>query len=136
MRWKTAIRKIFTLHPRLPSASWRATASVRQEEIRRERVAGVYLYLHIDPAIGQSQLQRRQERIAARQPREGERVGVDDEVIIQVLQTLIRHPGSLPEDVVRTLREHSPPIVLEQVVDIFTRYDLADVGKKGGAMNC
>ena len=110
--------------------------AVRHEEIRREQVAGFYLYLHSDPAIGQSQLQRRQERIAARQSREGERVGVDDEVIIQVLLTLIRHPGSRPADVVRTLRGHSPPIVLEQVVHIFTRYDLADVGKKGGAMNC
>jgi len=38
--------------------------------------------------------------------------------------------------VVRTLRGHSPPIVLEQVVRIFARYDLGDVGKKGGAMNC
>jgi len=110
--------------------------AVRHDEIRRERVAGFYLYLHGDPAIGQIQLQRRQERIAARQPEGGERVGVDDDVIIQVLLTLIRHPGSGPADVVRTLRGHSPPIVLEQVVHIFTRYELEGVGKKGGPTNC
>jgi len=109
--------------------------AVRHEEVRRERVEGFYLYLHIDPAIGQRQWQRRQERIAAQQPRDEERVCVDDEVIIQVLLTLIRHPGSRPAEVVRALRGHCPPIELEQVVDIFTRYDLEDVGQKGGPMN-
>ncbi len=110
--------------------------AVRHDEICRERVAGFYLYLHCDPAIGKSQLQRRQERIAACQRRDDEPVGVDDAVIIQVLLALIRHPGSEPAAVVRILRGHSPPIVLEQVVHIFARYDLEDVGKKGGAMNC
>jgi hypothetical protein len=38
--------------------------------------------------------------------------------------------------VVRTLRGHSPPIVLDQVVEVFARYDLEDVGKKGGATSC
>ena len=110
--------------------------AVRHDEIRRERVAGFYLYLHSDPAIGQIQLQRRQARIAAQQFSAEGRVRVDDAVIIQVLLTLIRHPGSGPADVVRTLRGHSPPIILEQVVHIFARYDLEDVGKKGGATNC
>ena len=110
--------------------------AVRQEEIRREPVAGFYLYLHRDPSIGQRQLQRRQERIAARASRDESGGGVDDEVIIQVLLTLIRHPGSRPADVVRLLRGHSPPIRLEQVVEIFARYELEEVGKKGGPMNC
>lgn len=109
--------------------------AVRQDEIRRAQVAGFYLYLHRDPAIGQSQLQRRQERIAARQSQDEQQVSVDDEVVIQVLLTLIRHPGSRPADVVRALRGHSPPILLEQVVEIFTRYELEEVGKKGGPMN-
>jgi len=110
--------------------------AVRHAEIRRERVAGYYLYLHFDPAIGQVQLQRRQERIEACQRRDSEPVGVDDAIIIQVLLALIRHPGSGPADVVRNLRGHSPPIVLEQVAEIFARYDLEDVGKKGGATSC
>ena len=110
--------------------------AVRHDEIRRERVAGFYLYLHYDPALGKIQLQRRQERIEACERRDDEPIGVDDAVIIQILLSLIRHPGSAPADVVRTLRGHSPPIILEQVVRIFARYDLEDVGKKGGAMNC
>ena len=110
--------------------------AVRHDEICREQVTGFYLYLHCDPVIGKSQLQRRQERIDACQQKDGEPVGVDDAVIIQVLLALIRHPGSGPADVVRTLRGHSPPIVLKQVVEIFARYDLEDVGKKGGPMNC
>ena len=110
--------------------------AVRHDEICREQVAGFYLYLHCDPAIGKSQRQRRQERIEASQRRDGGPVGVDDAVIIQVLLALIRHPGSGPADVVRTLRGHSPPIVLDQVVEVFARYHLEDVGKKGGAMNC
>jgi hypothetical protein len=110
--------------------------AVRHDEIRRERVAGFFLYLNYDPALGKIQLQRRQERIEACQRRDDEAVGFDDAVIIQVLLSLIRHPGSAPADVVRTLRGHSPPIVLAQVARIFARYDLEDVGKKGGAMNC
>jgi hypothetical protein len=110
--------------------------AVRREEIRRERVAGFFLYLHSDPAIGQSQLQRRRERIVARQSRDEAGAGVDDEVIIQVLLSLIRHPGSRPADVVRALRGHSPPILLEQVVEIFARYELEEIDQKGGPMNC
>lgn len=110
--------------------------AVRKEAIRRETVSGLYLYIHIDPAIGDAQLQRRQERIAARQSGETAIVRLDDSVIIQVLLTLIRHPGSRPADVVRALRGHSPPIGLDQIVEIFTRYDLDDIGKKGGSSNC
>ena len=110
--------------------------AVRQEEIAREAVGGFYLYVHFDPGIGKSQLQRRRERIAEQTSGKTKIVRLDDAVIIQVLLTLIRHPGSRTGDVVRALRGHSPPIGLEQVVEIFTRYDLDDVGKKGGSTNC
>lgn len=109
--------------------------AVRQEAIRRETLSGFYLYVHIDPAIGEIQLERRRERMAARPSGETAMVRVDDAVIIPVLLTLICHPGSRPGDVVRTLRGHSPPISREQVVAIFTRYELDDIGKKGGATN-
>ena len=62
--------------------------AVRQEEIRREPVAGFYLYLHRDPSLGERQLQRRQERVAAAQPSAEAVSGVDDEIIIQVLLSL------------------------------------------------
>ncbi len=107
--------------------------AVRQDEIRREAVGGFYLYVHIDPAIGEIQLQRCRERMVARQSGEAVIVRLDDSVIIQVLLTLIRHPGSRAGDVVRALRGHSPPIGMEQVVAIFSRYDLDDIGKKGGS---
>jgi hypothetical protein len=110
--------------------------AVRQKAIRREAVSGLYLYASIDPAIGEIQLQRRRERIGARQSGETQIVRVDESVIIQVLLTLIRHPGSRPGDVARILRGHSPPIGLDQVAEIFTRYELNDVGKKGGSTNC
>jgi hypothetical protein len=77
-------------------------------------------------------LQRRQERVAAAGLSAEAGGGVDDEVIIQVLLTLIRHPGSCPADVVRILRGHSPPILLDQVIEIFAHYQLEEVGKKGG----
>ncbi len=110
--------------------------AVRQKEIGRQTVGGFYLYVHIDPAIGKRQLQRRRERIAEQPSAKTGIVQLNDSVIIQVLLTLIRHPGSRPGDVVRFLRGHSPPIVLEQVVEIFTRYDLDDSGKKGGSTSC
>ena len=110
--------------------------AVRHDELRRARVAGFYLYLHRDPAIGERQLQRRQERIDARQSREEEPVPLEDEVIILVLLTLIRHPGCGPAEVVRILRGHSPPIALDQVVQVFARYDLDNAGQKGGATTC
>jgi hypothetical protein len=109
--------------------------AVRQGEMRRDSIGGLYLYVHIDPSIGEVQLQRRRERIAAGPPGEMAIVRLNDSAIIQVLLNLIRHPGSRPADVVRALRGHSPPIGLDQVVDVFTRYDLDDPGKKGGSMN-
>ncbi len=110
--------------------------AVRHEEIRREKVDGLYLYLHSAPAIGEHQLQHRQDRIVAQQSREGEVVEPEAAVIIQILLMLIGHPGSRPADVVRFLRGHSPPISMKQVVCIFARYDLESVGKKGGSTIC
>lgn len=106
--------------------------AVRHEEIRREKVGGFYLYLHADSTIGESQLQRRRQRIAAQQTTEAVTTP-EDSVIIQVLLMLIRHPGSQPADVVRLLRGHSPPVPMESVVSIFARYDLESIEKKGGS---
>ena len=54
---------------------------------------------------------------------------LDDAVVIQVLLTLVRHPGSGPAQVVRRLRGHATPITSQQVHAVFTRFDL---GEKGG----
>ena len=52
----------------------------------------------------------------------------DDQIIIQVLLSLIRHPGSSPAEVVRRLRGDSPPIRLAQVVEVF--YPIRSAGHR------
>ena len=104
---------------------------VRGGEVSREQVEAVYEYLHREAAIREEQLVRRREQVGTREP-DVDVVGdtrLDDAVVIRVLLTLIRHPGSGPTQVVRRLRGHSPPISSQQVHAVFTRYDL---GEKGG----
>lgn len=104
--------------------------AVRHKVIRREKVAGFYLYLHIDPRVGDMQLQRRLDFITSQESAGTDLL--DDSTIIQVLLTLLHHPGSRPGEVVRHLRGHAPPITMLQVVAIFARYDLEEIGEKGG----
>jgi hypothetical protein len=54
-------------------------------------------------------------------------------VVIEVLLVLIRHLGATPSDVLRVLRGRSPPVGIEQVRAVFSRYDL---GEKGGSSSC
>ncbi len=104
----------------------------RRGEIERERLAQLYVYLHRDAAIRKLQIQRRETLLNAG---ESARLGTDipDEIVIQVLLTLLHHPGAKVAEVVRYLRGHSPPISLAQVDAVFARYDLASIGKKGGS---
>jgi len=104
---------------------------VRRQDVTREQVEAVYLYLHPEAALRDEQLERRRELLAARPPgTEGPgELAVEDSVVIQVLLTLVRHPGSGPAQVARHLRGHVPPITPAQVRAVFTRYDL---GEKGG----
>lgn len=105
---------------------------LRRGEIERERLAQLYVYLHRDAAIREAQIQRRGALLNA-----GETLGVatvvSGEIIIQVLLTLLHHPGANTVEVVRYLRGHSPPIRMEQVDSVFARYDLESIGKKGGS---
>ena len=59
-----------------------------------------------------------------------------DAVIIAVLLTLLRHPGSKAADVVRHLHGHLPPITMGPVRAVFDRYDLDNIGQKGGSSTC
>ena len=101
-------------------------ALLTERKIERERLEGIYHYLHAEPEIRKTQLQRRIEHITAAKE---SKVEIDDTVVIRVLLVLIRHPGSKPADVVRHLRGYSPPIILKQVHAVFTRYA---IGEKGG----
>jgi len=71
----------------------------------------------------------------AAEPKRGEDVTIGDPVIIQILLTLLHHPGAKAAGVVRYLRGHSPPITMAEVRIVFTRYELDSIGKKGGASN-
>lgn len=103
-------------------------------EVERERVTEVYVYLHSETAVREGQLQARKERVAARKAEGADgSVEVSAEVVIQVLLTLIRHPGSGPGTVARRLRGHAPPIRLDEVEAVFTRHEL---GEKGGSSIC
>ncbi len=108
--------------------------AVRQGEIQREMIDWFYLYLHADPSIGQTQRQARSACLDAHHAREAaDAVAVDSAVIIAVLLVLLRHGGAAPAQVVRHLHGHSPPISLAQVTEVFARYALEELGKKGGA---
>ena len=97
--------------------------------IGREEIGGHYLYVHTDPQLRASQLKSRQELLAAQRFE----LQVTDSVVIQVLLVLIRYPGSRVGDVARRLKGHSPPITLQHVRVVFDRYDLDEVGEKGGS---
>ncbi len=104
-------------------------------KLHREKVHGFYVYLHPDPIIRGVQLNRRQERAFFDVSAQVGEPEIGDPVIIQVLLTLLHHPGAKAADVVRYLRGHSPPITMAEVRIVFARYGLDSIGKKGGVSN-
>jgi len=111
--------------------------TVRQGKTTREKVNGFYVYLHTDPAVRTAQLARRREKmVRSERAKKNSASAIDDEVIIGILLTLLRHPGATEADTLRYLRGHSPPVTMAEVRMIFARYELANLGKKGGATNC
>ncbi len=99
----------------------------KKREVERKRLEGIYHYFHTKPEIGNIQLNNRIELVDAEKK---SKIKIDDVTIIRVLLVLIRHPGSLPDQIIRHLRGYSPPIVLKQVEEVFSRYA---IGEKGGA---
>lgn len=102
---------------------------VHHKQLARCKVAGQFIYLHPDSKILMEQLTKRRELF---EQRRFEIKEVTDAVVIQVLLILIRHPGSRTGDVARRLKGHSPPITIQHVRVVFDRYDLDNVGEKGG----
>lgn len=102
------------------------TDLLRKAEVGRERVADVFVYLHVDSEVREGQLRRRHEHMEAAAQAAAE---VSDEVVIEVLLQLIRRPGLRAVDVARRLRRRSPPITFTQVEATFSRFEL---GQKGG----
>jgi len=103
---------------------------LRHGEVERERLVQVFVYLHIEPEVRAQQLERRRELIASAQvPSVGGEVAVSEETVIEVLLTLIRHPGADAGEVARRLRARSPPISAAEGRAVCARYEL---GEKGG----
>lgn len=109
-------------------------AAVRGRHIQRERLHGVFVYLSADTSVADRQ--RAERRLRVRQGRSARIIAVDLTVVIEVLLALLRHPASSPAQLARRLRGHSPPIRLPQITAVFTRFDLAQVVKKGGPADC
>jgi hypothetical protein len=106
-------------------------------EVAREQVADLFVYLHTHQRVRAVQLVRRGEQVASGKTVVADRqLEVDDGAVIQILLVLLRHPGSKAADVVRRLRGHLPPITFEQVRAVLYRYDLEDLGGKGGPSIC
>ena len=105
---------------------------LRRGEVERERLAQLYVYLHRDADLRAGQIRCRGALLSAGRTVRIE-TGVADEIVIQVLLTLLHHSGAKAAQVVRYLRGHSPPISLLQVDAVFARYDLESIGKKGGS---
>jgi hypothetical protein len=106
--------------------------AVRHNAVTREKIGGLYVYAHTDSIVRERQLQQRREQVMARESALAKDL-LTDAVIIDVLLTLLHHPEAKAADVVRYLQGHSLPIPMGQVNAVFTRYDLASIGKKGGA---
>lgn len=106
--------------------------AVRHNAVTREKIGGLYVYVHTDSAVRERQLLQRREEVEVRENALAKDL-LTDAVIIAVLLTLLHHPEAKAADVVRYLQGHSPPIPMVQVDAVFARYDLASIGKKGGA---
>jgi hypothetical protein len=100
----------------------------RKSELCREALAGFYVYLHTQDAVRQAQLSERQKQLAVQQAH----AQITDAVVIEVLLTLIRYPHARFAGVVRRLQGHSPPITAEHVRIVLDRYNLENLGEKGG----
>lgn len=88
-------------------------------KVDRARVGPAYVYVSVGSA--REQLEHRQQMTELKQRRSEASL----EVVVAVLLVLIRHPKSTAGEIVRRLKGHSPPIHLEEVQEVFERYDLA-----------
>ena len=110
--------------------------AVQDRRMERQKISGVYVYFHADQKVQRVQVQCRKERIESRQAVASDASSEalpSDGIVIQILLALIRHPASSPAQIVRRLKGHSPPIGLQPVNAVFTRYEL---GEKGGCTIC
>ncbi len=94
---------------------------VQKGEIAREALDQLFLYISADLQIGSAQLRRRRAQMTPAPP------PLDASTVIAVLVTVIRREARRLEDAVAHLRAEGRPVTLEQVREVFERYEL---GKK------
>lgn len=94
---------------------------VQQQQIGREVLDKLFLYVSADLAVGTAQVARRRVRLELRQ------TALDVETVIAVLLAVIQQAARQPEQVLAHLRSEGRMISLAQVQQVFERYDL---GKK------
>ena len=96
---------------------------VEDRFIGRERVEDVYLYVSARPKVARAQVERRRRAAAkALVP------ALDPARAIDVLVAVIHHPSDDPKAIVARLATEGRLVGLEQVEQLFRRYDLP--GKK------
>ena len=110
-------------------------AAVRRRKLRRQRMAGVWVYFSGDPAVGEAQRRARRARLDQQRASEAAAT-LEATLVIEVLLALIRHPGSSTAQLARRLQGHVPPIGLPQVSAVFKRFELEQVAQKGGSADC
>lgn len=106
--------------------------AVDRKSLARERIDNLFVYLHSDPTVREAQVRRRTQLCEL----EAAEAEITEALVIDVLLTLLHHPGSRAADVVRRLRGRSPPVRIVHIRAIFDRYHLDEIGEKGGGSNC
>ena len=96
---------------------------VRHNEIARETVEKLFVYVHIDPEVRAGQIAKRRGQTEYQQPV----TPLGPYETIEVLLNVINQGGRQPERVFSHLRDKGLGVTLEQVAEVFNRYDL---GKK------
>jgi hypothetical protein len=101
---------------------------VDDKELARERVTGVYVYLHPDAEVAAAQLSRRRE-IATPSAPLPPAPAVPPELahVIDILVAVIHSPKDDAGAIAAHLRARGIPLTVEQVESVFTAYGL---GKK------
>lgn len=93
---------------------------VQGRQIAREEIDQIFLYISADLQVGARQVARRRAEMAP-EPL----MPLDPAGIIAVLLAVIRRKAQRPEEVVAHLHAQGHAITLEQVKEVFERYDLA-----------
>jgi len=93
---------------------------VEQGQLGRERLDQLFLYVSADGQVRAAQVTKRRSQLAPDQP-----PPLGPEVVSAVLVAVIQREARGPEGVMAHLHAQGRPVTLEQVAQIFERYDLA-----------